>query len=507
VALFGKLIAIAGQEGQLSREGGAKAARKLEQLREDENETEKALIEKSPSLRERRETVESAQIAARLASGTAFIDTLRYPQVEPATGKLVEMRYAAVVYRAGAEPRLVFLGAAAPIDQAVERLRSNFKNIWRRCTPGGGCPGGVERVLLDGEPFEANLRNTQADCAQLYQLTMARLRGGVGDARRLIVSPDGRLAEVPWEILRDGSGRYLVEESYRITYTDSARSLVYPPAATKPASPAAIIAEVDYDGKPLRADLAPAPDGFAWPAEETPAGIEGWPMAGGWKPLQGGAEILRTLEELRRAGRLAPVEKLPLGSKEEVMALDRPLALIAHTHGFFRAGAAGSGLGEDGLDSGIVLYGANRVGQPGRVGKDGWLMAREAMLLNLEGTELVALLGCDTGRGVEAGEGVQGLRHALAVAGARSTLLTLWQVGDLSAARFLRELLIRAVGGARTRLEDALAETELAFLHGEVREHNRDAGLNRWRHPYFWAGATLAGEGGVLHLGRSRQTR
>src|ERR1017187_9718290 len=61
------------------------------------------------------------------------------------------------------------------------------------------------------------------------------------------------------------------------------------------------------------------------------------------------------------------------------------------------------------------------------------------------GTGLVALLGCDTGRGLGAGEGVQGLRHALTVAGARSTLLTLWQVGDLSAARFLRELLARSV--------------------------------------------------------------
>jgi CHAT domain-containing protein len=128
-------------------------------------------------------------------------------------------------------------------------------------------------------------------------------------------------------------------------------------------------------------------------------------------------------------------------------------------------------------------------------------MAKEVMLLNLEGTELVALLGCDTGRGLGAGEGVQGLRHALTVAGARSTLLTLWQVGDLSAARFLRELLARSVAAGSRALVETLAETQLAFLRGEVREPNATRDSNRWRHPYSWAAPTLAGEGGALYLG------
>ena len=128
-------------------------------------------------------------------------------------------------------------------------------------------------------------------------------------------------------------------------------------------------------------------------------------------------------------------------------------------------------------------------------------MAKKVMLLNLEGTELVALLGCDTGRGLGAGEGVQGLRHALTVAGARSTLLTLWQVGDLSAARFLRELLARSVAAGSRALVETLAETQLAFLRGEVREPNATRDSNRWRHPYFWAAPTLAGERGALYLG------
>ena len=143
-----------------------------------------------------------------------------------------------------------------------------------------------------------------------------------------------------------------------------------------------------------------------------------------------------------------------------MLALRQPAAVIAHTRGFFIASRA------DGHDSGIVLYGANRADEPGRQGR---LTAKEMMLLRLGGTRLVALFGCDTGRGAEDGEGVQGLRHAPAAAGARSTLLTLWGVGDLSSARFLDEFLLRP--GGRLREND----------RGSV---NRNAtGIPSWNHP------------------------
>ncbi len=86
------------------------------------------------------------------------------------------------------------------------------------------------------------------------------------------------------------------------------------------------------------------------------------------------------------------------------------------------------------------------------------------------------------------------------MAGARSTLLTLWQVGDLSVARFLQELLIRASATPGETLEQALTRTRLAFLRGSVREKGVSPANNRWNHPYFWAATTLSGEGGMLNL-------
>jgi len=490
LALVRQLMANAEQLGRAARLPEPQSRIRMAQLEVEENRIEQELIGKSAAFREWRTPLEPRRITAALPPGTALIDILRFPRLDLATGAVLERDYAAAVYRSGEDPKLVFLGAAKPIDDAVAALRSNVDNIWTTCLPQDHCAEGAQRRLLNDAPFEANLRHTEADCATLYRLTMAKLLPAIQGRKQLLISPDGELAEIPWEILRDGG--YLVEKGYRIRYLDSARSIVDPEPASVPRTSPVVIANVDYDGNPLMSGLIPPAEFPGGDTEELPAGI-----SAKWLPLRGGDEILRTLGELHREGKIGPFEKLPYGSEEEVLALRQPVAIFAHTHGFFNARAnALSG----GLEAGIVLYGANKADQSGHRGRDGWLMAREVMLLHLEGTQLVALFGCDTGLGAEAGEGVQGLRHALAVAGARSTILTLWDVGDLSSARFLNELLVRLASNSRPTIEEALVETRLAFLKGDVHEAGATTASNRWRHPYFWAAATLAGTGGVLNL-------
>jgi CHAT domain-containing protein len=86
------------------------------------------------------------------------------------------------------------------------------------------------------------------------------------------------------------------------------------------------------------------------------------------------------------------------------------------------------------LRSGLFFAGADRVlkGEPPIEGvENGVLTAYEASTLNLQGTELVVLSACETGRGqVQNGEGVFGLRRALQQAGAQSVLMSLWSVPD-----------------------------------------------------------------------------
>ena len=140
------------------------------------------------------------------------------------------------------------------------------------------------------------------------------------------------------------------------------------------------------------------------------------------------------------------------------------------------------------LRSGLVLAGAN---QPDLdPNDDGYLTAAEAVTLNLKGTELVVLSACSTGQGeVRTGEGVYGLQRSLTVAGARSTLLSLWKVDDAATAEFMARFYKRLKAGEGR--SDALAATQKEFRDGQVRDAQSKL---VWSSPYYWAAWQLVGD-------------
>jgi CHAT domain-containing protein len=93
------------------------------------------------------------------------------------------------------------------------------------------------------------------------------------------------------------------------------------------------------------------------------------------------------------------------------------------------------------LRSGIVLAGANKFwtgARPANAGDDGILTAYEIAQLNWDNTKVVTLSACETGLGeVQDGEGVFGLKRAIKLAGARYTLVSLWQVPDTETAELM----------------------------------------------------------------------
>jgi CHAT domain-containing protein len=151
------------------------------------------------------------------------------------------------------------------------------------------------------------------------------------------------------------------------------------------------------------------------------------------------------------------------------------------------------------LNSGIVLAGANRSLRPDLApaalsasqdsADDGYLTAKEAAQLQLRGTELVVLSACDTASGEQqSGEGLFGLQRALSVAGARSTLLSLWRVDDKATAFFMERYYTLLKQG-KGRMEALLAVQE---------EFRTKPLVPAWADYRYWAAFQLVGETGPI---------
>jgi CHAT domain-containing protein/Flp pilus assembly protein TadD len=132
------------------------------------------------------------------------------------------------------------------------------------------------------------------------------------------------------------------------------------------------------------------------------------------------------------------------------------------------------------LRSGLALAGANH----GKSGDDdGVLTALEAAYLDLSGTQLVVLSACDTGVGeVKNGEGVQGLRRALVLAGSESQVMSLWPISD-EATKDLMIPYYKALQEGKGRSE-GLRKVQLRMLRGR-----KDR-----QHPFYWAAFIQSGE-------------
>jgi len=113
-------------------------------------------------------------------------------------------------------------------------------------------------------------------------------------------------------------------------------------------------------------------------------------------------------------------------------------------------------------------------------GTDGFLRLSEVMGLKLN-ADIVALTACQTGIGKNiAGEGTMGMGRAFQYAGARSVLMSLWNVSEKSSVQLVESFFKHRKSG-----KNKLEALRLA------REEIRGAGYD---HPFFWAPFILVGE-------------
>jgi CHAT domain-containing protein/Tfp pilus assembly protein PilF len=306
----------------------------------------------------------------------------------------------------------------------------------------------VRRLLPTLQSPEATV---DADArAWLSRTLMAPVLARVPEHAHLVIVPHAILSYVPFEVLADERGRYLVERN-TISYTPSVSSLAFlRQRARQSATRSAVVAV----GSPVMA--------ASEQADERAAPLE-W--VGLLKPLPySGVEL------------------------ERIADLFDPHARVLGGQDATEEALRTAGLGE----AGIVHFATHALvdeERPERSGlaltaggtADGILQMREIYGFDLDAT-LVTLSACQTALGREvSGEGLVGMARAFFYAGANAVAASLWNVGDRSTA----DLMASFYDGIRAgvAVDRALADAKRAVL--------REGGYRR--HPYYWAPFVVMG--------------
>ncbi len=279
----------------------------------------------------------------------------------------------------------------------------------------------LSKFRLNGE-YIARFHQTLLGAAQahlrgLYDDVISPLEGLL-QVRDLVIVPFGPLHSLPFHALFDGQG-YLIDRF----------SICYGPSAS-------IFAHAD-----------------------------GRPANSGGPSLILGVDDPRTpfiKEEVQAVASVVPEPRILLGSDatEEALRDFGPRSQLIHvaSHGYFRQDSP--------MFSSIKLA-------------DSYLTLYDLYHMNLP-VDLLTLSGCVTGLNVVAGgDELLGLTRGLLYAGARSLLLSLWEVDDRSTSELMKEF-YRALR-RHPRKADALR-----FAMLELRK--------RYPHPYYWAPFKLIGK-------------
>lgn len=332
--------------------------------------------------------------------------------------------------------------------------------------------GEVKQIDERIDLFRQALRDPQNQDIQklaraLDEKIMSPIRPLLGDAKQLLISPDGNLNLIPFEALVNEKNQYLIE-NYSITYLTSGRDLLRMQTTRESKSNSLLMAN------PLFGE----PDSMQTVAAKRQSITATRNLSDTYfAPLGSTAQEARSIQTLFPDATFLSEAQATETALKQITA---PKILHIATHGFFLEDDNKNAKTKNPLlRSGLALAGANQ-----RKGEtdDGIFTALEASGLNLWGTKLVVLSACDTGLGeVKNGEGVYGLRRAFLLAGTESLVMSLWSVSDF----VTRELMTSYYKNLKQGMgrNAALRQVQLEMLKKTNRQH-----------PFYWASFIQSGE-------------
>ena len=297
----------------------------------------------------------------------------------------------------------------------------------------------------------------KAAANKLHELLMRPVQAELQGKRTVVIVPDGVLWELPFQALTDSNGRYLVED-HAISYAPSLTVLRE-------------MTRVRQQKQRVNSELNLLAIGNPELRNETAERVTLVHRDEKLEPLPEAEKEVTILGQL-----YGPRSAIYIGpdAREDRFKQEAGRFNVLHlaTHGILNDASP--------MYSQIVLAQSD-------TGEDGLLEAWEIMKLHLN-ADLVVLSACESGLGrVGVGEGMIGLTWALFVAGSPTSVVSQWKVESSSTAQLMVEF-HRNLQAKNPKLKlskaKALQKAALTVL-----------GNKNFRHPFYWAGFILVGDG------------
>ncbi|HKP12902.1 MAG TPA: CHAT domain-containing tetratricopeptide repeat protein [Blastocatellia bacterium] len=315
--------------------------------------------------------------------------------------------------------------------------------------------------------IERDVKGARGQAETLFAMLFGSLSKQIEPGQRLIVVPDGLLHYLPFEALVH-NGHYLVED-HEISYNPSA-SLLGLGQDSKPQSDERGKMELLAIGNPILGSEVKTPggkkttDGLSHLAQQLLAarGFRLSPLSRAQDEVQYIAGLFPTDRRKVLLGKACTEEAI----KRESLRPYRRLHIASH-----------SLIDEKSpWRSAVVLT-------PGDdAEEDGLLDVSEIARLELD-ADLVVVSACQTGRGqLLSGEGIVGLSRAFLYAGARSVVVSLWDVSDISTGQLMKSFYQYLTGGMTNAA--ALRQAKLQMLRSGKES----------RHPHYWSSFVMTGK-------------
>jgi CHAT domain-containing protein/Tfp pilus assembly protein PilF len=360
---------------------------------------------------------------------------------------------------------LVDHGPAEEVDHLVEEMKKDF--------------------LQSGQD-----KNYKEKRRKLHDILFSPIQREIGVPNQIFLCPDGPINMLPFEVLLDSEGKYLIEKT-SFNYLSAGRDLVgFSKAMAASDGTFILVGDPNFDLDPQASDQIL--NKFAVKAKTDTVSIRSPELRGlHFERLPG------TREEIQGIGKLIDKSKCEMlldemALKEVIYSRKAPRVLHLATHGFFLdtpfENDSGVIMKDPLVRSGLALAGANRFSNEGSTpGRNGILTAEEVLGLPLRGTELVVLSACQTGLGeIKSGEGVFGLRRAFTQVGVRSLVMSMWSVPDLETQELMEQFYQNFCRRGRDRCQ-ALRE---AILSEKKIAEERYGNEN----PLYWGAFVFLGQ-------------